>query len=295
MTSRAKLNAFLLSIFVVALFLAAAMTYTSEVSQHRERVRYEAEVLLGLAAATRHYTSDDVASVLTGAGSDVFHPESVPSFAAQRVFSIFRQEFPLYAYREAATNPTNPKDLATPFEVELIRRFQEDPALADIFESKLTDAGHTSVLARPIRMTDESCLACHSTPEVAPAAMRERYGSAGGYGWQLGDVVAAQIISLPSDVIFERARQATVSIAIALAALFVVIVGFINLFIDRTYIRPLGTLWRAAEDFSLGKADLPDLPARRSDEIGALERALNRVKRSYQILTARADAAERRP
>lgn len=41
---------------------------------------------------------------------------------------------------------------------------------------------------------------CHSTPDVAPAAMVRKYGSANGFGWNLDPIIAAQIVSVPISV-----------------------------------------------------------------------------------------------
>jgi dTDP-4-dehydrorhamnose reductase len=54
----------------------------------------------------------------------------------------------------------------------------------------------------------ESCLPCHSTVDAAPKTMIERYGPANGFGWILNDVIAAQIISVPTEIPVARAKEA---------------------------------------------------------------------------------------
>jgi hypothetical protein len=41
-----------------------------------------------------------------------------------------------------------------------------------------TPFGPTLNLARPIAIREDTCLTCHSTPSVAPAALTRSYGSA---------------------------------------------------------------------------------------------------------------------
>ena len=52
-------------------------------------------------------------------------------------------------------------------------------------------------LARPIRITDAQCLACHDRADRAPAAMLDKYGRGNGFGWRLGETVAVQLLTVP--------------------------------------------------------------------------------------------------
>ena len=68
--------------------------------------------------------------------------------------------------------------------------------------------GAAVYLARPIKVTNVSCLTCHSTPDHAPAEMIRQYGSANGFGWKMDEVIGAQIVTVPTAVPLERADTA---------------------------------------------------------------------------------------
>ena len=72
---------------------------------------------------------------------------------------------------------------------------------------RVTDAGPIVSFARPVRVDDQACLACHSTPEAAPPTMIDVYGRQNGFGWKLGDVIGAQVVSVPESVAAAQARS----------------------------------------------------------------------------------------
>ena len=111
-----------------------------------------------------------------------------------------QKDFPDYSYKEAALNPTNPSDRATTWESDIINVFKNDPELAEFVASRDTPSGPFLTFARPFRLTDTACLACHSTPAAAPPTMVDLYGNSNGFGWQLNDVIGAQIVSVPMSV-----------------------------------------------------------------------------------------------
>src|SRR5262249_6264191 len=143
-----------------------------------------------------------------------FREATVPSFAAQTVYRSVRNRSPAYTYREAALNPTNTEDRATPFEVELINKFRADAALTELTGIRDTENGSVFYLARPIRITGAECLVCHSTPERAPPAMLAKYGSSNGFGWKVNETVGAQTLTVPIE---EELRDA-VELATVIAA-----------------------------------------------------------------------------
>jgi hypothetical protein len=46
-------------------------------------------------------------------------------------------------------------------------------------------------------IADSKCLDCHSTPDKAPPQQIELYGSEGGYGWKMGEIIATQMVYVP--------------------------------------------------------------------------------------------------
>jgi hypothetical protein len=78
-------------------------------------------------------------------------------------------------------------------------------------------------VARPLRITNPACLQCHSSVEAAPKTMVAKYGPANGFGWQLNEVVGAQIVSVPMDVPLARAERSFNVFIGSLVGVFVVV------------------------------------------------------------------------
>jgi hypothetical protein len=139
-----------------------------------------------------------------------FFPQSIPFYASTENFNYFRGHYPDYSYKEAALNPTNPRDRTVDWEADVVNIFRNDPARTEVTGHRDTPDGATLYFCAPIRVDDASCLLCHSTPETAPVEMVKIYGTANGFGWKLNDVIGAQIVSVPAklgDASAERALR----------------------------------------------------------------------------------------
>jgi Protein of unknown function (DUF3365) len=137
-----------------------------------------------------------------------FHPQSVPAFAATEIFGYLREKFPEYFYKEATLNATNPRDRATDWESDVVNQFRGNPAQAEFIGTRESSTGTALFLARPIKVSNVSCLECHSTPDKAPAEMIKLYGGDNGFAWKLDDVIGAQIVSVPVSVPVHVAENA---------------------------------------------------------------------------------------
>src|SRR4051812_36827047 len=104
----AKLNLVLLSVFVFGLVLFYFLSAPFLEEQARQEVLTRARIMMDSAAGTRKYTAEEIAPLLTGLMQTQFHPQTVAAYAATKNFEVMRTNFPDYAYREAALNPTNP-------------------------------------------------------------------------------------------------------------------------------------------------------------------------------------------
>ena len=149
-----------------------------------------------------------------------FHPHSVPAYAATEVFNYFRAKYSNYAYKEATLNPTNLRDRTVDWEADVVNNFRQFPAKTDLVGRRETPTGASLFLGAPLRVTDSSCLTCHSTPDKAPAEMLKIYGSANGFGWKVNEIIGAQIVSVPEAVPVAIAEKAFRTIGFWLAGIF---------------------------------------------------------------------------
>jgi len=166
-----------------------------------------------------------------------FHPQSIPFFAATEAFNYFRQAHPDYAYKEAALNPTNPRDRTVDWEADVVSVFRKNPAKTEFIGNRETPSGPSLFVSAPIK-TEKSCLECHSTPDKAPAEMIKLYGTANGFGWEEGETVGAQIVSVPANVSETIADSAFRSILIWLIGIAALIFGLVNAAVLMLGLRP---------------------------------------------------------
>ncbi len=222
MNQRLKFNLVMLIIFGIALGGIGFISDTILKDNAREEVIQKARVMRASALAMRGYTANEIRPLLQQLRTDEFLPHTVPSFAAHTNFEEIQRSFRHYSYKEATLNPTNPRDLATAWEADIIQAFRNDPTLTEAVLVRDSAVGQMLTLSHAIRITNPACLQCHSTPSAAPEAMLARYGSANGFGWQMDEIVGAQIVSVPMSVALERAEQMWTLIMGSLAAVLAV-------------------------------------------------------------------------
>jgi protein-histidine pros-kinase len=187
-----------------------------------------------------------------------------------------------YTYKEAALNPTNPNNRATEWETDIINEFRNFPDRKEISGTRMTPSGPSMFLARPFQIKDPTCLACHTTADMAPPAMVKVYGPNNGYGWKLGEMIGAQIVSVPMAVPVAKANQAFYLFMGLLAAVFGVVFIILNAMMSLLIVRPIRTMAAAADKISTGSLDIPELAAPGKDEVSQLARSFNRMRRSLE-------------
>ncbi len=201
-----KFNAALLAIFIVGFALASYVSYQVLQDNAREEVLQHARIMMEAASSSRTYTNNQVKPLLETQLKYRFLPQSVPAFAATEQFNDMRKKYPDYSYKEATLNPTNPRDHAADWEVDVINAFKATPTKLESFGVRETPEGRSMYLARPIQIKDPACIVCHSTPDAAPKTMIETYGTANGFGWKVNDIIGAQVVSVPIAVPLARAN-----------------------------------------------------------------------------------------
>lgn len=280
MTLRVKFNLVLLLAFLVGLGIAAAIGWNIVQRQARGEVLQEAGIMMAQADAVSDYTATEIEPLLVDQEKLRFLPQSVPFFAAEANLRALSKAFPAYSFKNAALNPTNPADKASPWEAAIIDEFRQNPTLTEFVSTRQTPAGPILSLSKPLRIDNKDCLVCHSTPEAAPPAMVDLYGRSNGFGWMLGSVQGAQIVSVPMGVALARGRDLFVTFLLALAAAFAVTFLLLNLLLHLVVVRRVKRMAALAGEVSLGNNDAPEFEAGGGDEIASLGQSFNRMRRS---------------
>ena len=277
-----KFNLVLLLVFALGLGAAGYVSYTVLHKHAREEVLDHAGMMMEAALAIRGYTVKEIRPLLALQMKRDFLPQTVPSYAATQNFATVRETYPEYTYKEAALNPTNPRDSATDWETDIIHAFRNNAELAEISGERITPTGKSLYYARPIRIKNKNCLTCHSTVEAAPESMIKLYGEQHGFGWQLDEVVGSQIVSVPLSLPLEKARQEFLIFMASLVAIFLLIFIVINIMLSRLIIRRVREMAHISDEISTGHTDVPAFNDTGKDEISDLNKSFTRMSRSLE-------------
>ena len=278
-----KFNLLLIAVFGLGLLLISFAARSFLQKQAQSEVLREASLMSASALATSGYTEKNISPLLekTPEHAAIFLPQTIPFFAATSTFEQLRQDHPDYTLREATLNPTNLRDRATDWEADIVNHFRNAPADSELVRTREGANGPSLYLAHPIRV-EQGCLQCHSTPAAAPKAMLRRYGNRNGFGWNLNEVVGAQIISVPTSVPEDMARRGLRELLVELSGIFLLAVVLIDAGLYWIVIRPLRTISASADRISQGEMDLDQLPVKGSDEVAQVTRSFNRMHTSLK-------------
>jgi protein-histidine pros-kinase len=259
------------------LFALAAEPLVNAVA--REEVLQSSRIMMESAAGARKYTSEQIAPILKPLIGEHFYPQSVSAYAAKRNFDVIHEKFPDYMYREAALNPSNPQDRASDWEADIINEFRAYPDKKEISLERATATGPMLELARPL-VNKPACMECHSTAATAPASMIKLYGSENGFGWKPGEIIGAQIVSVPMSASAVRAEHIRKLFLLPFIGFLALLFISMNVLLHFVVIRPMERIAENAEAVSMGKIDTPELQLKRRDQVGRLGASFNRMHRS---------------
>lgn len=275
-----KFNLIFLVVFVAGVLGAGKVSHDLLQSNAKQEVLDHARLTMEKAAAIRAYTNDQIRPLLETQMKYTFLPQTVPAYSATEVLATLAKKFPDYTYKEATLNPTNPRDRAVDWEADIVNRFRNQADQKEFIGERESGTGRTLYIARPLRITNAACLVCHSTVEAAPRTLIDRYGPANGFGWQMNEVVAAQVVSVPMSVPLARADRAFKVFMASLVGIFVAIGIVLNLMLYLFVIRPVAELSKLANRVSLGELDAPPFATHSRDEIGTLAHSFARMRQS---------------
>lgn len=280
-----KVNIILLIVFVSGIFLSGiTLSHVLETKAEKE-VSSKASILMQMANSVRNYTNDRVQPLLSPKlqTEEQFVRESVPTFSVREVFEYLRknEEYSNFIYKDAALNPTNLRDKADEFEADLVKRFRQDTNLKDIFGFRMMSGVKLFYSAHPFTIKQQTCLQCHSTPEAAPKSQLTTYGR-NGFGWQLNQIVAAQMVYVPAEDVLKSANNSFMIIIGLVGIIFTVTIIIINQFLKKIVLKRIRQIASVAEQVSVGDMNA-SFGKQSKDEIGELAEAFNRMKYSLEI------------
>ncbi len=281
-----KLNLILVGILISA--IATCSIFLSRILETKieQEVADKAFLIIETMNSVRDYTDTQVQPELAERliSEEYFIPETVPAYSAREVFEGLRKqsEYQDFLYKEAALNPTNLRDKADLFETDIVQQFRQNRQLKEQTGFRTDGNEKLYYIARPLEIKKASCLECHSTVERAPANLISTYGTEHGFGWNLNEIVASQIVSVPANNLYRAARELKLLVLGIVGTIFIIAIALINLFLNKSIIQPVRKMAFMSNEISTGNLDL-EFEHKNNDEIGSLAKSLNRMVQSLKI------------
>ncbi len=275
-----RVGVVVISTFVCAFAAAAAYFILRDFAT--DQIYTETDIFIGTADSTRRYVKDVLRPVVSELlPDDSFVPHAMSTtFVGREIMSRLGERFPDFSYKRAAYNPTNPINRADALEMEKIRWFSRNPESSEWHG--LIKKGQASYYARfyPIR-AEEECLHCHGDPADAPQQMKDIYGTQGGFGYRVGEVVAADAVYIPVDVTFFRVKETAWNVFLVAGVILFALLGLFYLLFNRTVVLEMkGLLTRFKEISDPGGGDRPRTP-----EVGAHDE-FDQLKQAFENVAA---------
>lgn len=267
------------ALFGIGLCAAGAVAWTVLSANARGEVMAQARMIDDYAGAARTYTNDQIAPLSANNRNGTFRSQWIPFYGATQIFTYLHASYPNYTYKEAALNPTNLRDRAVDWESDIINTFRADAAMKTLTGDRPVLGGSALFVASPIVATAD-CLSCHGTPAAAPRGMTKLYGSVNGFGWKNGEIIGAEIVSVPTAVPLGVARSAFVKVMLALVVVAAIALVVLDLVLASLVVRPIKRIAQQADDISQGRTEGGDIVVKGNDEIAGLANAFNRMTRS---------------
>ena len=277
---RLKFNIALLATSILGICISGFIGYELLQKNARHEVLDSARIMMESAIAVRGYTVSEIKPLLAVQQRRQFISQTVPAYAASQYIARLQKKHPEYSYKEATLNPTNPANRATQWESDIISWFRNNSENKEVIGERDTPTGRYLYMGRPIQISNEKCLACHSTPAAAPQTLINTYGDSNGFGWKHNEIVGAQIVSVPMAVPLERAMSAFYTFTLLLIGIFSLTAILLNVLLHFVIIKPIRIMSTKADEVSMGALDVEELKIDSADEMGSLARSFNRMHRS---------------
>ncbi len=272
---------FMIGVLLSGLALSALLNRNAE-----NELTSKAEMLMQTMIAVRSYTDKQVNPLLVARleTDPQFIPQTVPGYSAREVFENLRTNAPYtnLFYKEATLNPTNLRDKADTFETKLIETLRKNKSLSELRGYRQIGNENLYYIAKPLIISEASCLACHSTPEAAPKSLLATYGSKNGFGWKLNEIVGAQVMSVPASHIQQAAQRSFLLVMAVVLTAFAIAILITNILLKKAVVYPIKRIVNVANEVSTGNMEA-EFEHSYNDEIGMLAIAFNRMKISLSM------------
>lgn len=288
MSIRVRFTVLIVVISLISAILFALLSYRFTINNAFEEAKRKGNIVFTFIESSRTFFREKQRTqVMKIVDKDRFYPNLMSGFAVTRgIWDEFAKELPDYTFKQATIDPLYPPNKANRDELALIMEFNHNPDLKTKEGVLDKDGEKYFYFARPVKV-GKKCLRCHGDPADAPQDQIEIYGRENGYNWKEGQTVASFITYVPIQNAIEEARKAALTLfAMGIAAILMLVL-FIMFFLNRYLVKPIRMLETRTTEISLGKELQEKIDYAANDEIGALARAIDRMRISTQKLLDR--------
>lgn len=264
----------------LAIAIIGVTSYQLSVKNALAEAKAKSNIILNYAMATKSYMQQVQKPLVQElVESDRFYPELMSGFVSARgTFALFKKSSPEYTFKQAAIDPLNTENKADPSEVELIKKFDQNPTLKSSEGRIVKNGMDFFYFAQPVKVDSASCLSCHGDPYDAPKDQIEIYGTKTGYNWKMNETNAAFFVYVPTDKAIAAAKKLSLTLVIIGAGGIFLVLLIFWFFLDRSVVLPIVQLAQRTESFSLGENLDDPIIGKSKDEIGALAQAIERLR-----------------
>jgi HAMP domain-containing protein len=272
----------LLLIYLACVLAVVPIIYFLTKEELFSQANKELKLMVDVVNSARAIVKDTTRPYFLAKG-EFFSPVVSSTVMAKELSTQFHKLQPSYMVRMVSDNPLNLDNRPEGLEKEVLETLRQGTFDKGIIQTGLIRGRTYLISAMPTKVHDD-CLICHGDPNAAPKEITAQYGTTSGFGWKSGTVIGATLVGVPiADLNSAVMTRAGIVIGI-ITVLFAGVLIVLNRVVQNNIIQPILHITEAAKAVSLGRSNEP-LVSDRDDEIGALTRAFELMRRSINIAT----------
>ena len=266
----------------------AMASYQFSISNAKAEAKSKGHLVFDYLRASRlYFKNHQRPQIFKLAGRDRFIPTLMSGFAFTRgVWDEFQKKNKDYQFKQATVDPLHPANKADKYDLKIINKFGKNMALTQDEGTIIKNGREFYYYAEPIKVF-KGCLRCHGDPATAPQEQLDEYGTEHGYHWKAGTVASAYVVYIPMQKALDKAKKGAINLVIIGGAGVLVLMLIIWIFFSQYVVKPVTMLEKRATEISLGKNLSEPIVTSAKDEIGALARAVDRLRISVEKMLKR--------
>jgi HAMP domain-containing protein len=273
-------NRGLILIYFVSILLAIPSIYLLTKNELYSQANKELKLMVDVVRSARGIVRERTRPHFLPRG-EFFPPVVSSTVMAKELAKQLKVLQPSYLIRIVSDNPLNKENYPSDLELDILRQLRYAQAGERIQMTGFLQGTQYLISAASAKVK-EGCLICHGSPETAPSEIVEQYGTTSGYGWVSGEIIGASLVGVPvADLNSELIKRFSIVVG-AITLLFAIVLMVLNKVVKSKIIQPIQKVTETATDVSHGRSNHP-FYSERNDEIGALIRSFELMRRSVNI------------